>query len=109
MTERIGEATLMVNPPRSVVILDTITGNCCSSGDGPLNEGVRILSKDFNTDRGLTNDRRTGKTFIGGFVKKEWCSTDFQTSHGAKAPQLLSSKCGDVPLGSGRRILNSEH
>jgi len=109
MTKGVREATLMVNSPRSVVILDTIDGNCGSSGDGPLNEGVRILGKDFNTDRGLTNDRRTGESFIGGFVKKEWCVPDFQTSHGAKAPQLLSSECGDVPLGSSRRILNSEH
>lgn len=109
MTEGIGEATLTMNSPGNVVILDAIDDDGRSGSDGSLNEGVRILSKDFNSDRGLINDRRTGKSLIGGFVKKEWCALDVQPFHGAKTPQLLGSECRDVPLGSGRCILDSEH
>lgn len=59
MTERIGEATLTMNSPGNVVILDAIDDDGRSGSDGSLNEGVRILCKDFNSDRGLTNDERT--------------------------------------------------
>ena len=82
---------MTVNSPRSLEILDAIDGDSRSGSDGPLKEGVRILGNHFNTDRGVTNDRRTGKSLIGGFVKKEWCAPDVQTSHGAKAPQSLAS------------------
>jgi len=81
MTEGIGEATLTMNSPWNGVILDAIDGDNRSCNDGSLNEGVRVVGKDFNSDRGLTNDRRTCKSILGGFMKKEWCAPDVQPSN----------------------------
>ncbi len=59
VTERIAETTLTVNSPGNAMILDAIGRDHRTSSDGPLNEQVRIIDEDFNSDGGMTDDNGT--------------------------------------------------
>jgi len=109
MTEGIGEATLSVNSPGSVMILDAIASGNRTGSDGPCNERIGIIDEDFNSNRRLADDSRTRKSLIGGFVKKVRRASNVQPYDGTEAPQLAGSERSDVPLGGGRCILNGEH